>query len=135
MKYINVCMRSVCPYTILFPTVVSYFSTFIFKLQLQPPIHIKIYSKMLRDCVSFDLTLMLLVANLANTKRCKILRKMSETLAHGYSSESTQRKLCHEYQHDSVQMIFKNGCLLVHLTKVASAFEWLKEPALLFSMK
>ena len=37
----------------------------------------------------FCLTLMLLVANLANTKSCKNL-KMNEILAHGYSFESTQ---------------------------------------------
>ena len=37
----------------------------------------------------YELTnIMLLVANLSNTKRFKNL-KMTETLAHGYSSEST----------------------------------------------
>ena len=36
--------------------------------------------------------------------------KMTETLAHGYSSESTQRKLFNEYQHDRVYMVFKNLC-------------------------
>ena len=40
------------------------------------------------------LTLMLLVANLAI--------KMTEGLAHGYSSESTQQELSNEYQHDKV---------------------------------
>ena len=28
------------------------------------------------------------------------LKKMTETLAHGYSSESTQQELSHEYQQD-----------------------------------
>ena len=42
---------------------------------------------------------MLLVANLANTKKKKKL-KMTETLANGYSSESTQRELSYEYQLD-----------------------------------
>ena len=28
--------------------------------------------------------------------------KMTETLAYGYSSESTQRELSNEYQHDQV---------------------------------
>ena len=32
--------------------------------------------------------------------------KMTETLAHGYSSESTQRDSS-EYQHDRVKMVFK----------------------------
>ena len=39
------------------------------------------------------LTLMLLVANLANTKWYKKPWKMTEDLAHGYSSESTQQEL------------------------------------------
>ena len=32
---------------------------------------------------------------------------MTETLAYGYSSESTQQALSNEYQHDRVQMVFK----------------------------
>ena len=44
------------------------------------------------------LTLMLQVANLANTKSCKI----PDTLLHGYSSERTQQELSNEYQHDRV---------------------------------
>ena len=51
---------------------------------------------------------------------------MTETLANGYSSESTQRELSNEYQHDRVKMIFKNLCILVVLTKVALALEGLK---------
>ena len=46
---------------------------------------------------------------------------MIETLACGYSSESTQRELSNEYQHDRVQMVFKNHCVLVLWMKVASA--------------
>ena len=46
---------------------------------------------------------------------------MAETQANGYSSESTQRELSDEYQHDRVPMIFKNLCVLVLRTKVASA--------------
>ena len=45
---------------------------------------------------------MLLVANVANTKQCKKTGKMTETLAHGYSSESTQSELSNEYKHDRV---------------------------------
>ena len=51
---------------------------------------------------SSSLTLMLLVANLANTEWCKNLEKIIETLANGYSSESTQQELSNEFQHDRV---------------------------------
>ena len=45
---------------------------------------------------------------------------MTETLAHEYSSESTELELSKEYQHDRVWMVFfqKNNS-----TKVASALE------------
>ena len=52
----------------------------------------------------------------------KIL-KMTKTLAHGYSSESTRRELSNEYQHE---MVFKKLCILVLWTKVASALEGLR---------
>ena len=48
------------------------------------------------------LTLMLLVANLVNGKWCQKPEKMIETLAYGYSSESTQWGLFNEYKHDRV---------------------------------
>ena len=51
---------------------------------------------------------------------------MTETLAHGYSYESTQRELSGEYQHDRVWMVVKNLCVFVLWTKVASALEGLK---------
>ena len=44
------------------------------------------------------LTLMQLMANLDNTKWWKT----TETLANGYSSDSTQWELPNEYQHDRV---------------------------------
>ena len=50
---------------------------------------------------------------------------MTETLANGYSSESTQRELSNEYQHDRVWMVFKNVCVFVLWMKVASALEGL----------
>ena len=50
---------------------------------------------------------------------------MTETLAYGYSSESTQRELSNEYQHDRVWMVCNNLCILVLCTKVASALEGL----------
>ena len=50
---------------------------------------------------------------------------MTETLANGYSSESTQQELSNEYQHDRVQMFFKNLCIPVLWMKVASALEGL----------
>ena len=40
---------------------------------------------------------MQLVANLANKKRHKIPEKITETLAHGYLSEITQRELSNKY--------------------------------------
>ena len=52
--------------------------------------------------------------------------KMTETLAHGYSSESTQRELPDEYQYYRVYMVF-NLCILVLWTEVTSALEGLKK--------
>ena len=49
--------------------------------------------------------------------------EMTETLAHGYSSESTQRQLSNGYPHDLVKMIFIMFCILVHQTKVTSTSE------------
>ena len=53
-----------------------------------------------------SITLMLLVANLANTKCCKKPIKMTESLAHMYSSKSSHRELSNEYQHDRLSMFF-----------------------------
>ena len=53
---------------------------------------------------------------------------MIESMANGYSSESTQRELSNEYPHDRVWMVIKNLCMLVLWTKVASALEGLKAP-------
>ena len=50
---------------------------------------------------------------------------MTETLANGYSSDSTHRELSNEYEHDRVWTFFKYRCVLVLWTKVASALEWL----------
>ena len=50
---------------------------------------------------------------------------MAETLANGYSFESTQQELSNEYQHDRVKMLFKNPCILVLTTKVALALQGL----------
>ena len=50
---------------------------------------------------------------------------MTETLANGYSSESTQRELSNEYQHDRVRMVFKMFCVIVVLTKLSLALEGL----------
>ena len=52
---------------------------------------------------------------------------MIETLAHGYSSESTQQELSNEYLHDRVEMVFKHLCILVVWTRVVSALEGLME--------
>ena len=50
---------------------------------------------------------------------------MIETLANGYSSESTQRELSNEYQHDRVQMVFRKLSIFVLWMKVDSALEGL----------
>ena len=50
---------------------------------------------------------------------------MTESLANGYSCESSQRELSNEYQHDWVLMVFGDFCVLVLWTKVASALEGL----------
>ena len=51
---------------------------------------------------------------------------MTKILAHGYSSESTQRELSNEYQHDRVQMVFKNLCVPVLWMEEALALDGLK---------
>ena len=43
--------------------------------------------------------------------------RMIETLANGYSSESTQQKLSNEYQHDRVMMVF-NGQISLSFVRV-----------------
>ena len=56
------------------------------------------------------ITLMLLIWPMQNN--AKIL-KMTKTLAHGYSSESSQRELSNEYQHDRDKLfskIFASSC-------------------------
>ena len=53
----------------------------------------------------------------------KISWKITETLGNGYSSESTQRELSNEYQHDRVLIVFKNLRILVLWTKITSALE------------
>ena len=70
--------------------------------------------------ISFK-TLMRLVTN--QNKKMQKTWKMNETLACGYSFESTQRELSNEYQHDRIKMFFLNLCVLVLLTKVASALD------------
>ena len=52
--------------------------------------------------------------------------KMIETLAHGYSSDSTQRELSNEYQHDKVKIVIKNCCIIVLWMKLSSALGGLR---------
>ena len=49
--------------------------------------------------------------------------KNTITLAHGYLSESTQRELFDEYQHNGVPIVFRNPCIIVLWMKVAIALE------------
>ena len=48
---------------------------------------------------------------------------MTEALANGYSSDSTQLELSNEYQHNPVKTVFKDLSILVLRTKVTSALE------------
>ena len=50
---------------------------------------------------------------------------MTETMANGYSSESTPRELSNEYQHDRASLVFENICILVLWMEVVSALEGL----------
>ena len=56
---------------------------------------------------------MLLVANFTRQIGAKKAKKKTETLACGYSSESTLLELSNEYQKDRVKMFFKILCVLV----------------------
>ena len=51
---------------------------------------------------------------------------MTETLAHGDSSESTLQELSNEYHHDRVYMFFKDLCIHLLWIKVALALQGLK---------
>ena len=44
-------------------------------------------------------------------------------MTHRYSSESAQREQSIGYQHERVQMVFKDLCIIVLWTKVATALE------------
>ena len=52
---------------------------------------------------------------------------MTEPLANGYSSESTQRELSNKYQYKQGLGGFRGLCVLELWTKVASASEGLNE--------
>ena len=51
---------------------------------------------------------------------------MTETLANGYSFESTQPELYNEYQHDRVKIVLTNFRVLVLWTKIVSALDGLR---------
>ena len=53
---------------------------------------------------------------------------MTETLVHGYSSESTQREQSNEYQHDRVRWFSNCFASLCLRMKVAFALEGLRFP-------
>ena len=52
---------------------------------------------------------------------------MAETLANGYSSDSTQREISNRYQHDRFWMVVENIGVLVLWTKVALVLERLRD--------
>ena len=57
--------------------------------------------------------------------------KITETLANGYSYESTQREHSNEYQHDRVRMVFRDIFVFVLWRKVGAALEGFKNNALI----
>ena len=67
---------------------------------------------------------MLIVSNFPIQNDAKTL-KMTETLAYGYPSESTEQELSNEYQHDRVWMVFKNLYILDLWMEVDLALEGL----------
>ena len=62
-------------------------------------------------CADVPLTLMLLVANIVDTKYVKKKWEIHETLSNGYPFETTQREHSNGYPHDRVWMVFKNICV------------------------
>ena len=58
-------------------------------------------------------------------KMMQKIEKMTETLAYGYSADCHLRELSNQYKHYRVKMDFKNLCICVLWTKVASALEGL----------
>ena len=65
------------------------------------------------------------MANLANTKMMQKNLKITQTLAHGYSSESIRQELSNEYQHDRIWKIFsKNLFCPCALDKSSLCVEW-----------
>ena len=74
---------------------------------------------------------MLLVADLANQNDAKkTTGKIIETLANGYLSESTQRELSNEYQHDRVQMVISKILRLCALAESSLSIGRVKHPCL-----
>ena len=59
---------------------------------------------------------------------------MTNTLAHGYSSESTQQELYNEYQHDRVRMVFKDLCVLVLGSKISLSIGRVESSSRKFSL-
>ena len=58
---------------------------------------------------------------------------MTETMANGYSYDSTRRELPNEYHHNRVKMIFAIFCFFVHWTKVTSAAEGIRDVKLVIN--
>ena len=83
----------------------------------------------LLSCLSIGLlSALLLVANSVNKRMIIRIWEMTETLIHGYSSDSAHQKPSNEYQHGRVEVVFMNFCAFVLWSKVASApkgFKWI----------
>ena len=64
-------------------------------------------------------------ADLVITKGCKKPIRMTETVPHGYPSETTHLELSNKYQHHRVWMVIKNLCILMLWMNVTSPLEGL----------
>ena len=51
---------------------------------------------------------------------------MTDTQTNGYSSESAQGELSNKYQHDWVQIVSENLCIVVLWARIVSALEGLE---------
>ena len=70
---------------------------------------------------------MLVVANFCQLKLMQKAEKITETLAHLYSSESIQQELSNKYQHDRFSMFFQKSLHPCAFMKVALVLEVLDE--------
>ena len=94
-----------------------------------------IFSQAFVRCVTQnELTLMLLVANLANTKRCKKPDKLLKPWQMGTHLSVLGESFSNEYQDARVSMFFQESCIRLLLMKVVSALEGFRIKILLLNI-